>query len=206
MVDKNGKLVLRDKELEVFIGELFPNGYEVIYFRRSGGKMHDFDGVSDYMISPTINIVLKDIKSNQLYSFIFKQEAYGFNGFYWWLYKTSADGRKFKLRILDITDVEKVRKYIYKAELPDRLINIYKEAKVVNVYDGLDDGSMQYIHIAVTDMSNVEEGEDGLVENLPKSLMIKCKNLVKRAGFIMKDSFVYLNDDKSQLIFEAVRA
>lgn len=206
MVDKNGKLVLRDKEVEVFISELFPDGYEVFYFRRSEGKMHDFDGVSDYIVSPAMNIVLKDTKSEQLYSFLLKKEAYGFNGFSWWLHKTSADGRKFKLRLLQTTDIEKVRGYIDKAELPDRLINIYKDAKIVSIYDGLDDGSMQCIHIEVDDMSDVEAGEDGEVFNLSKGLMSKCKRLIKRAGFVMKDSFMYLNDDKSQLILEAVRA
>lgn len=206
MIDNSGRPVSMDKEVDVFISELFSDGYEVAYFRRSEGKMHDFDGVSDYIISPTMNIVIKDTKSQELYSFQFKKEAYGFNGFSWWLHKTSADGRKFKLRILDIADVEKVRSYIDKAELPDRFVNIYKDVKVVSIYDGLNDGSMQCIHIAVDNMNDVEEGEDGLVENLSKTLMIKCKNLIKRTGFIMNDSFIYLNDDKSQLIFEAVRA
>lgn len=205
MVDSNGKLILIEKEIEVFIQELFPNGYEVIYFYMKEGKIYNFDGISDYVINPIINIVIKDIKSQNLYRILLKKESHGPNGFAWWIYRTSADGRKYKLRLLQTTDIEKVKSYINEVNLLDMLVSIYDSAKVVDIYDGLDDKSLQCIHIAVDQMDGLEEGEDGLVEDLSNDLMNKCINLIKRSGF-NKEGFVYLTDDRTQLIFEAVRS
>lgn len=208
MIDKNGENILKDKDVDFFINGLFPGDYEVVHFYKKSSQMYNLDGASGHSITPTINIILRSYKDNELYSLMFKQEPYGFDGLYWWLYMTSSDGNKSKLKIVNpiYMDEEMIKRYIACGKLHDRKINIYTDVKITNIYDDVKDNSIQYINVALDNIDFIKADFQCVIDNLPKKLIDKCMCIFKRSGFILKSKFFSINSDKNELIFKVVKA
>lgn len=206
--DKKDELFasVKDGEIKTFINELFPHGYRVLYFYRTKGKAYASDGIMDYSISPKINIVIQDKEDKKIYNILLSKEAFGFIGFYWWLYTKTVNGRESKIRLRDTINPEEMKEFITKVNKSEMVISLYDGVEIVDIYDALNDKSVQSIHIKVDNMDEIEIDNEGIVESLPNGLFDKCIKLIKMVGFKHEMSyFILVTDDKKELIFEAVK-